>query len=601
MYNVISFREENAMKSFIKLIPIAVALLTASCKVNASFANTAEVESITLNCVETTLEVNDKLQLKATVLPKNAKDKKVIWTVTTGRNYATISDKGLVTAKAAGTAKITVKSNSDYKIKTTCTINIVNKIVPVTGISLEADKNTVEMTRSLTINANITPSNASNKAINWTSSNTSVATVADGVVKGVALGNATITATTVDGGYQDTFDVTVTEKTSNDDAWTVMIYVCGSNLESDGGAATTDISEVLSINGQPEDVNILYETGGTTRWYNNNVNSDKSLDKTKLQRWEVRNNQLKWKQDLDLANMAEPDTLESFIKWGVKYYPAEKYALILWNHGGAMQGVCTDDNYSSGWSYDYLMNSEVKQALTHVFSDNTLNISSKFEFIGYDACAMQVQDIAEFNSQFFNYMVASEELENGDGWDYTCWIDDLYAGRSTPTILDALCEGFVSQYGSRGNDQTLSWLDLSAMSTYKTAWENMSSTLYNNIGTYGASNFRSWLINNVKYYGTIDDDQGYEDIGTFDVKDFLNEIEKNSTLYSGLSTLVDNVSAAFSNLVKKSSKGGSAGDSYGLCFYFDSGRYCYPRSVYSTSETNFTQWRKIVTKYGYNA
>ena len=589
------------MKLSLKILPIVVALFTASCKINASFANTAEVESITLNYTQAALEVDDTLQLKATVSPKNAKDKKVTWTIVSGKSYISITDKGLVTAKATGSAKVTAKSNSDSKIKASCYINVVDRIIPVTGISLTADKNTVEMTRDLTLTATVSPNNATNKSVNWSTSNKNIATVSDGVVRGVSVGNATITATTVDGGFNATFNVTVTERTSNNDAWTVMMYVCGSNLESDGGAATTDISEVLSINGQPEDVNILYETGGTTRWYNNNVNSDKSLDKTKLQRWEVRNNQLKWKQDLDLANMAEPDTLESFIKWGVKYYPAEKYALILWNHGGAMQGVCTDDNYSSGWSYDYLMNSEVKQALTNVFSDNTLNITSKFEFIGYDACVMQVQDIAEFNSQFFNYMVASEELENGDGWDYTCWIDDLYAGKGTPTILNELCEGFVSQYGSRGNDQTLSWLDLSAMSAYKTAWENMSSTLYSNIGTYGKSNFRSWLISKVKYYGTLDGSQGYEDVGTFDVKDFLNEIKKESTLYNGLSDLVDNVSAAFSNLVKKSSKGSSAGDSYGLSFYFDSGRYCYPSSVYTTSETNFTQWRKIVTKYGYNA
>ena len=586
------------MKKLFRILPLAVAMLAISC--GPQNANTAEVKSVTLNYTETTIEKNDTLQLKAKVLPKDAKDKKVTWSVSSGKSYASVSDKGLVTAKAIGTAKIVARSNYNSAIKASCIINVVDKIVPVTGVSITADKNTVELQRNLTLTANVTPSDATNKAVTWSTSNKNVATVENGSVRGIALGDATITATTVEGGFKATFNVTVTERTSPNDAWTVMIYVCGSNLESDGGAATTDISEVLSINGQPDDVNIVYETGGTTKWYNSNVNSDKSLDKSKLQRWEVRDNQLKWKKDLTLANMSAKETLESFIKWGVEYYPADKYGLILWNHGGAMQGVCTDDNFSSDYSYDYLLNSEVKTALTNVFNDSRLGITSKFEFIGYDACAMQVQDIAEFNSQFFNYMVASEELENGDGWDYTCWIDDLYDGKSTPTILDAICEGFVSQYGSRNNDQTLSWLDLSAIGTYKTAWENMATTLYTNIGSYGASNFRRWLTSNVKYFGTLYN-PGYEDMGIFDAKDFLNKLPNNNTLYNGLKDLVDATSTAFSNLVKKSSRGGSAGNAYGLCFYFDSGSECDPDGCYTESETNFTQWRRIVTQYGYNA
>ncbi len=539
-------------------------------------------------------------------------DKTIVWTISDS-TVATLSSKTKTSVKvkakagveAGKTAYVTAKLKKLDSVTAKCKVTI-GEINP-TAISIDSTLN-LAAGRGKQLEVTYTPSNVNaNKQITWSKES------GDNDITVDQSGNVSVKNTATPG---DTAVIkaqltklssveparcTITVVEIQKDAWTIMMYVSGSDLESDGGAATEDMGELLSVNGQPEDINILYQTGGTTKWYNSNVNSDKSLSATQLQRWEVGNKQLVWKADLGQGNMGDYATLESYLKWGVRNYPAEKYAVIFWNHGGAMQGVCIDDNYSSSYFYDYLMNSEAKKAFTNVFNDASLGIDGKFEFVGYDACSMQVQDVAEFNSQFFNYMVASEELENGDGWDYEAWIDDLYAKKPTETILTAICDGFVDQYGSWDNDQTLSWLDLSAMPAYKTAWENMANTLYNNIGTYGASNFRSWLKSNVKYFGTANGTEGYEDLGIFDVKHFLTKIQNNSTLYNGLSTLVTNAETAFSNLVKKSSKGGSAGNAYGLCFFFDSGRYCYPEDVYTTSETNFTNWKRIVDAYGYSA
>lgn len=465
--------------------------------------------------------------------------------------------------------------------------------------------------RSKELTVEYTPANANqNKQITWSkeSGDSDISVDASGkvaIASGASIGDTAIIKAqltrlpNVNPAY-----CTVTVIDQPKDEWTVMFYVSGSNLESDGGAATTDIAELLSVPNQPSDINILYQTGGTTKWYNSNVDSDVSISASKLQRWEARNGKLYVKDNnMSQGNMAASATLESYLKWGITNYPAEKYAVIFWNHGGAMQGCCIDDNYSSYYSYDYLTVSEANTAFTNVFRD--LSITEKFELVGYDCCSMQVQDIAEKNSHFFNYMVASEELENGDGWDYTCWIDDLYARKSTPQILEALCTGFVAQYNGSyyGNDQTLSALDLSYMETYKTAWENMSLTLKNNIGTYESSGnkFYQYLIDNVKHFGDASGSYGYEDLGIFDVKDFLNKVKNNSTLYNGLSSIINQIDAAFNNLVICNEKGSSAGNANGLCFYFDTGAYCYPSSVYSTSQTNFTNWRSIVTKYGYSA
>ena len=81
--------------------------------------------------------------------------------------------------------------------------------VAVTGMTLQEDKVTVEKGKTVTVNAVITPSYATKKGITWTSSDTSVATVSNGIIKGVGEGTATITATTKDGGFTDTCEVTV--------------------------------------------------------------------------------------------------------------------------------------------------------------------------------------------------------------------------------------------------------------------------------------------------------------------------------------------------------------------------------------------------------
>lgn len=107
--------------------------------------------------------------------------------------------------------------------------------------------------------------------------------------------------------------------------------------------------------------------------------------------------------------MGKSATLQNFIEYGLTEYPAEKTSLLLWNHGGAMQGVCFDEKKSGDGLSGMEVASAVKQAL-----ENT-NIENKLEWIGYDACLMGIQDLAIINSDYFHYMVGSQELESGYG------------------------------------------------------------------------------------------------------------------------------------------------------------------------------------------
>lgn len=140
------------------------------------------------------LKKGKKVTLKATIKPKNSTQKKIVWS-SSKKSVATVTSKGVVTAKGNGTAtiKATVKGT---KIKATCKVKV---ITPVSKVKLSG-KSTIEVGKTTTLKATVTPSSASNKKVVYSSSDTTVATVSSkGVVKGIKEGSVTITATAVDG------------------------------------------------------------------------------------------------------------------------------------------------------------------------------------------------------------------------------------------------------------------------------------------------------------------------------------------------------------------------------------------------------------------
>ena len=448
------------------------------------------------------------------------------------------------------------------------------------------------------LNVSYVPSNANqNKAVTWTSSNSNVATVSsDGLVSvkstATAGQSATITArlTNITSIYA-TCSISVIEQQKDDH--TVLIYMCGADLESENQLATGDIQEILKVSGQPDDVNIVIETGGAKSWA-----STYGISSTYLERYHVENKSLVRDDQLTYASMGLSSTLQSFIEYGLNNYPADRTGLVFWNHGGGMRGVCYDEKKND----DVLKNSEIRSAVNGALSNCGMS-GQKLEWVGYDACLMAVQDIAETNSAYFNYMIASEESEAGYGWDYDTWVDDLYSKKTTTTILKAIVDGFIADNGgasSSKGDQTLSYLNLSYASAYKTAWENMAAQLNNKVTTSNKSSFNSAITSNVKHYA----DSDYDYFCTFDAWDFVDKLENNSAfssfrIDSSYTTAVKN---AHANLVAYNLAQKGAGVSKGLCMYWpNSTQYSDVSTYYTTSETNFTTWRNFCVNKGTHA
>jgi len=175
---------------------------TANCKLTVE--KKIPVTGVSLDRSSVTVNVGSTFQFLGMISPSNASEKRIKWS-SDNTAVATISSTGVVKGVKAGSAVITATSyDGNYTAK--CKVTVVQ---PVTGVNLSASSAKIAVGKSKTLTWNIFPSNASNKSVTWTSSNTSVATVSDGVITAKKAGSAVITVKTVDGGFAAACNVTV--------------------------------------------------------------------------------------------------------------------------------------------------------------------------------------------------------------------------------------------------------------------------------------------------------------------------------------------------------------------------------------------------------
>jgi uncharacterized protein YjdB len=187
---------------------------------------TIPVTGISLGKTTTTIPVNGTEALTYTVAPANATNKNVTWS-SSNASIVAVDGNGRITGVAVGTATVTATTD-EGQYSASCMVTVQQgqtQTVPVTGLTLNKSSLALFVADVEALTAIVTPANATNKKVTWTSSNSSVATVdATGAVRGIASGTATVTATSEDGGYTAACTVTVTSDT-------------GGNVTSTGWAA----------------------------------------------------------------------------------------------------------------------------------------------------------------------------------------------------------------------------------------------------------------------------------------------------------------------------------------------------------------------------
>lgn len=175
------------------------------------YAPSVSVSGVTITPETASLKIGETKQLVAEVAPYNATNKDIVWT-SSNSSIATVSSTGLVTAKSTGTATITA-TTADGGYIDTCVVTVTSTVIPVTNVSLNFNNSSLDVGDRMRLVATVTPDNATNQNVTWTSSNTAVATVdSNGIVNAISAGTATITATTADGGRTATCSVKVSAK-----------------------------------------------------------------------------------------------------------------------------------------------------------------------------------------------------------------------------------------------------------------------------------------------------------------------------------------------------------------------------------------------------
>ncbi len=325
------------------------------------------------------------------------------------------------------------------------------------------------------------------------------------------------------------------------DEVTIMVYMCGTDLESKYGMGTSDLQEMMKAD-IGNNVNLIILTGGCSQWKNNTISNKVN------QIYQIKGGKLiLLDDDAGKASMTDPDTLTDFIKWCKKNYPANRNNLIFWDHGGgSISGYGYDEKYKSSGSMDL---TEINQALKKA--------GVTFDFIGFDACLMATLETALTLSAYADYMIASEETEPGVGWYYTNWLTALSKNTSMSTleIGKKIADDFVSTCDKQcqGQKTTLSLVDLA----------ELEATVPDELKDFSKS--ASQLIQNDKYQTVSDARNGAREFAQSSAIDQVDLVH----LASNLGTKEGKELAdALLSAVKYNRTSDNMTNAYGLSIYF---------------------------------
>ncbi len=326
------------------------------------------------------------------------------------------------------------------------------------------------------------------------------------------------------------------------DTVTIMVYLCGADLESRGGMATSDLQEMASAN-LGSNVNLLVYTGGSTQWKNSVVSNRTN------QIYKVDGNGKLSRLESDLGNVAmtDPKTLAGFIQYCGKKYPANRNILIFWDHGG---GSITGYGYDEKFARSGAMSLKgIDQALAQG--------GMTFDFIGFDTCLMGTVENALMLSSYADYLIASEETEPGIGWYYKNWLEKLSQNTSMPTIEigKIIVDDFTAACASRcaGQKTTLAVVDLA----------ELERTVPKELSEFASSTLE--LMQNNEYRSVSNARSSAREFATSSRVDQVDLVSLASKLGSREG---EDLAQAILGAVKYNRTSSNMTDAYGLSIYF---------------------------------
>lgn len=319
---------------------------------------------------------------------------------------------------------------------------------------------------------------------------------------------------------------------TGDGTKTIMMYVVGSDLESEHDCATSDMSEVLAADFDDENINYIIYCGGTKDWENPDISDDhNSILK-------VEDGELVLLEHENKKNMGEADTLSNFINYCYENYPADMYGLICWNHGGGS---------FNGYGFDELTNDCLSlMEIDNALSDTPFNGDNKLEFIGFDACLMATIEVADALSPYANYMIASQEPEPGWGWDYK-FLAEIKPEDTGVEIGTYIVDNFIETTSNNFlsspfsySDITLSVLDLNKADEVETALNDMYAVVKDDLTEDTYHQYAKLRSNTKEIAPQYSGEYSYDFIDLFDMADGMSRIYPNeaNTLKTAVTNMV---------------------------------------------------------------
>ena len=453
-----------------------------------------------------------------------------------------------------------------------------------------------------------------NPEFSFTSSNNSVATVgSDGLVQGKAVGTTNISIVLKSNeNVKTTVKVNVVDEVVNHYDYTIMFYMCASDLEYNSEKQeseqnhffTQDIQEILSVHDIPDTVKILIETGGTLHWSmpSTSLEGASKISATNLQRWEVNNgtNKLRLVETLPYNQMASESSFSEFLSWGLDDYEADQMGVVMSGHGGGIAGCVYDDNYTTKvgnqlWQRT-LRTFEVAGAAKTALANSNRD---RFTWIGYDCCVMQVADIATINADYFDYMIASQENEIATGWNHDLYLPMIKNNTHvTPEVLlPEICDAFLLdnhrevETGEEICYQTQSVLDLSKADALVTSFNNLvnhlgvSAVAYNKAETAfknSLNTFGDKIFGLCDFSSLLSKLQGVDPLlDVSEVKEAINDLVIYKNNCSKYSVEPCGVNAFFPKTLNSK-------------YILQVGKEDYSNSL----STKFTKWQNMCVTYG---
>jgi len=261
---------------------------------------------------------------------------------------------------------------------------------------------------------------------------------------------------------------------------TLLVYMCGADLQD---AACADIYE-MGIAEIGDNVNIVILAGGSSQWEFDEIQGNTRNLIT------IRNNDFESIEDWGWASMGSGESLREFLEYGLTEYPADRIAVILWDHGaGSEAGICFD---ATTKEQDGLSLLEINEVLSGLEKKPG---GFHIDLFGCDACMMATYEMAAMLSCYdIDYFVASEELEPGTGWNYTPWLESI--AQNPQMTTEELCGRIIDSYMEAGQEEapddylTLSAVSLKHMPPLQNAMESFGAVLLNEVRQGNAAEVR---------------------------------------------------------------------------------------------------------------